>query len=892
MRTKLHYVLSTTIFLIAFSAFGQKNLFIEVSKSINPESRITKRSNDKGLLFDFDYTKLHKVLSRKSTKTNSTKTSGIIISFPNTNGEFERYRIEEASVMSPNLQEKYPEIKSYIGYGIDSPHTYLRFSLSPYKGLSGIILGNKETTLFEPNSKNKNQITVLKKSNLDKNETFNCLTENNSLEKTFKSSLNIKDADDSIKRTYKIAISVTGEYAAYHGGTLALVNAAITKTLTNINAVFENDFNVSLQLVSTNDAVIYLDAGIDPYGDTSNNYNNELQATLDTEILEANYDIGHLLSAVGSVDGNAGCIGCVCVNGLKGSGYTSDNTPDGFIFDIDLVAHEIGHQFGANHTWTHNGNEGENVQMEPGSGSTIMGYAGITGSTNVQANSDPYFHAISIEQITTYFKSTSCASTTNTGNTTPTVNAGSNLTLPIGTPFKLVGNGVDIDGDILTYCWEQIDENNAATTYPDASSTDSNSVLFRSYLPTINNIRYFPNLSDLKFGINATQWEKIPIVNRTANFRLTVRDNKAGGANNNHDDIAVAFNDAYGPLEVTSQNTSGILWTRETNETITWNVNNTNSLPGASNVNILLSLDGGATYNSIVNDIPNNGSYTLTVPKTPAPHCRIMIEPTNNNFFAINTEDFAIDYDVSTTCTQYSSALSLGIDITDNGDSFTQSHIINIPNDSTISDINIGVNITHPYIGDLDIGILSPNSTEILLKSSKDCDEEDNIIGVFNDDAITYNCSNSGANIASKSLRDLLNSFNGENSSGDWTILLGDFESGDLGTLNSWFVEICETTETTLINENEEEFEFVDFPEFLLFPNPSRGQFKIQLSSDSDRITIELFDIRGRLIHEKTYNTIDGNFDEDINLNNIQSGIYILNIHNGIQKSTKKIIIE
>ena len=269
-----------------------------------------------------------------------------------------------------------------------------------------------------------------------------------------------------------------------------------------------------------------------------------------------------------------------------------------------------------------------------------------------------------------------------------------------------------------------------------------------------------------------------------------------------------------------------------------------------------------------------------------------MIEPTNNNFFAINTEDFAIDYDVSKTCTQYSSALSLGIDISDNGDSYTQSHIINIPNNSTISDINIGVNITHPYIGDLEIGILSPNSTEILLKSSKDCDEEDNIIGVFNDDTITYNCSNSGANIASKSLRDLLDSFNGENSSGDWTILLGDFESGDLGTLNSWFIEICETTETTLKNENEEEFEFVDFPEFLLFPNPSRGQFKIQLSSDSDRITIELFDIRGRLIHEKTYNTIDGNFEEDINLNNIQSGMYILNIHNGIQKATKKIIIQ
>lgn len=885
MKIKRQYLIATCMFTIVFSSFGQNNFFSKVeNKNAIQKTKTTNQVNEKEVVFEFDYELLSNALLKKS---NNTKTSDFVLSLPNTKGEFEKYRIEEVSVFHPDLQEKYPEIRSYVGYGIDSPTAYLRFSLSPYKGLSGIVLGKEQTLLYEPDSIKKNQVKVTNKSNIERNEDFKCLTENTFFESTFKSNLTLKDADDSLKRTYRIALSVTGEYATFHGGMLASVNAALAATLTNINAVFENDFNVSLQLIGNNDSVIYLDPGTDPYSNFLN-YSNELQTTLDTEIVQTNYDVGHLLAASG-FDGNAGCIGCVCINGLKGSGYSSDNIPDGFNFDIDLVAHEIGHQFGANHTWTHDGNEGSNTQIEPGSGSTIMGYAGITGSTNVQINSDAYFHAISIEQVTNYIKSTSCASTSNTGNTTPTVNAGSNLTLPIGTPFKLVGNGGDVDGDLITYCWEQIDENNASTTYPNPNSTDSNSVLFRSFTPTTNTIRYFPNLSDLRFGVNATQWEKIPNTNRTADFRLTVRDNKSGGANNKHDDMRVTFDSNYGPFEVTSQNVSGVLWTSGTSEIITWNVNNTNTLSGASNVNILLSTDRGNTYNVIVNNIPNNGSYNLTVPNISAPYCRIMIEPINNNFFAINSEDFAINYNVNTTCTQYSSASNLGIPITDNGGDFTESHVVNIPISSTISDINIGVDITHPYIGDLAIAILSPNNTQILLKSSKDCKEEDNIIGVFNDDAITYNCSNSGINIASKSLRELLDGFNGENSSGDWTIRLGDFGSGDLGTLNSWFVEICETTETPLAIEKPD---FVDFPKFSLFPNPNTGQFKIQLSTNSTRITLTLFDIRGRLVYENGYDNLNGNFDEDINLNHIQSGMYILNITDGLQKSSKKIIIK
>jgi subtilisin-like proprotein convertase family protein len=897
MKAKLHYVFSLAIFLITFSISAQNKFFYSINSDDNTLKNIKSSSKKvtKEKIFEFNYLDLTRALSKASGKNStSSKSSNLIISFPNLNGEFENYQIFEASVMHPDLQAKYPEIRSYVGYGIDSPTSYLRFSLSPHKGLSGIVLGNKETILFEPNSKKTNQISVISKSDFEKTSDFKCETLNSNLKNTLKT-LDLKNADDSQKRTYRLALSATGEYSLYHGGTLASVNAALVSTLTNVNAVFENDFNVSMQLIANNDDVIYLTPASDPYT-TLSNYNTQLANTLDTVILEANYDVGHLLGGINdssnNATGNAGCIGCVCNNGgtvlgenHKGSGFTTSATPDGFNFYIDYVAHEMGHQFGGNHTWTHDGDEGANVQMEPGSGSTIMGYAGITGSTNVQPHSDAYFHAISIDQITTYVKSTSCATITNTGNTTPIANAGSDLTLPIGTAFKLVGSGSDADGDNITFCWEQINEDDAATTYPNPNSSNSNSVLFRSYAPTTNNTRFFPNLSDLKFGVNSTQWEKVPNTNRTADFRLTVRDNKPGGANNSHDDMKVTFSNSYGPFEITSQNTPGILWTSGTNQTITWNVNNTNALTGASNVNILLSTDGGITYNTIVNNISNNGSYTLTVPNMPSPHCRIMIAPTNNNFFAINSEDFAIDYSINTTCIQYDSASSLGITITDNGGSFTQNNTITIPNNSTISDINIGVNITHTYIGDLAIAVLSPNNTELLLKSSNDCGSESNIIGRFDNEAIAYNCSNSGANISSKTLRDLLSGFYGENSLGNWTIKIGDFASGDIGTLNSWFVEICETTETALdINK-------FDFANFKVYPNPNKGEFTIKFNSKSSKINIGVYDLRGRLIYKNNYNNT-GEFNEKINLNHVQSGVYVLNVNDGIRKSTKKLVIE
>lgn len=886
MKTKLHYVLSIAILLSVFSSFGQKDFFQKVTPSNS--SLLHSKTKNPRTLYEFNYNELSQTLSRSLEKNSNKNSSNIIISLPNIDGKLVQYRIIEASVMHPDLQAKYPEIRSYVGYSIGATPSTIRFSLSPYKGFTGIVLGKEKTITYKPIDKNPNQVSVQYKSDLIKVDGFECKTLNSFYEKNSKS-ISIKDADDSQKRTYDLALSVTGEYSAFHGGTLASVNAALTATLTNINAVFENDFNVSLQLVANNDAVIYLNAASDPYGNTSSNYNSELQTTLDAVILDANYDIGHLLSAVGSIDGNAGCIGCVCSSGIKGSGYTSDSAPGGFNFDIDLVAHELGHQFGANHTWTFDGNEGENVQMEPGSGSTIMGYAGITGPTDLQAHSDPYFHAISIQQITTYVKSTSCASIINTGNTTPTVNAGNDLILPTGTPFKLIGTGGDVDGDIITYCWEQFNENDAATTYPDANSNDSNSVLFRSFSPTTNNIRYFPNLSDLKFGVNATQWEKIPNVNRTAVFRLTVRDNKAGGANNAHDDMIVTFDSSYGPFEITTLNTPGIVWTSGTSETITWNVNNTASLSGASNVNILLSTNGGVTYTPIASNIPNNGSYTITVPSTPAPYCRIMIEPTNNNFFAINSEDFSIDYSLVEICNTYNSTdPNLPISIADNTATISETSILNITDTGVITDVNLTVNIDHTWPGDITMTLESPSNTSAnILRAYSPCENEDvNIIATFDDDGVSFDCTTIGDGLTMKSPSLNLGTWANENLNGQWTLGLGDYGSKDTGNLNSWSITVCYKVATPLSTKN------LDFTNFKIYPNPNRGEFNIELNSNlSSKISVEVFDLRGIKIYKNMFKN-DGDFNEKINLNNAQSGMYILNVTDGVRKSTRKIIIE
>ncbi len=638
--------LGILIFIMSFNFAMSQNKTFWQKESID-NSRTIKSSKlnlPKTQTFTLNIEALKQALvnapQREALHNNS---SGIILSFPNDQGKLERFKVAEASVFSPELQARYPDIRSYVGQGVDDPTAIIRFSISP-KGFQSMRLSAyMPATFIEALTDNASHYTAFKRADkINFNDDFECeVTESMNKRLNVGDDSAMRNADDSILRTYRLAVSATGEYTNYHGGTKALALAAINATMTRVNGIYESDFNVTMILIGNTDDVIYTNSGSDPYGNSTGGYNGQLQSTLTNVIGEANYDVGHLFANLQN-NGNAGCIGCVCVNGQKGSGWTSHTVPEGDPFDVDYVAHELGHQFGGNHTWTHGGNEGTNVQMEPGSGSTIMGYAGITGATDVQSNSDPYFHAASIEQITDYIKTTSCQTNTNTGNAVPTVNAGSNYTIPRGTAFVLDGSATDADaGDVLTYCWEQMDENNASTTNPSVNATSG--VAFRSFNPTTDTKRYFPRLSTIKTGATSWQWEAVPNVARNLNFRLTVRDNQAGGGTNNSDDMVVTVNGTAGPFVVNSPNTN-VTWNAGTTQTVTWNVaGTTGNGVNAANVDIFLSTDGGDTYPiALASGVPNDGSHDILVPNNQGNQNRVMVRGANNIFFDISNSNFTI----------------------------------------------------------------------------------------------------------------------------------------------------------------------------------------------------------------------------------------------------------
>lgn len=633
--------LLATCFSYAQSKGNVWNSTTKKSNMVPLEARMQLPENK---LFDLNLTSLRSSLSNAPARMANSK-SNTIVSIPNADGVLERYTIFENSSMDPALAARYPEIKSYIGIGIDNPAATAYFSVSPLGFKSMVLAPDKSAVFIEPISADLGTYTVYRKADKAQSLTrFECSVINE-VAPQIEGAMARPNADDAVLRTFRLAMSCTGEYTTYFGGTKALALAAINNSITRCNGVFEKDFGARLIIIANTDLVIYTNASTDPYSAAASmsSWNSQLQSTLTSVIGEANYDIGHLFGATGG-GGNAGCIGCICVNGSKGSGITSpaDGIPSGDNFDIDYVAHEIGHQMGANHTFTHS-NEGTGVQVEPGSGSTIMGYAGIT-SLDVQPHSDAFFHAVSIQQVTNNIKAKTCSVNIATGNAIPTAGAGLDYTIPKSTPFMLTATGTDANGDALTYNWEEMDNQ---TTSAAPSATKTTGVDFRSYNSSSSPTRYFPRMASVLTGSMTTAGseltvEALPSVARTLNFRVTVRDNRAGGPANNSDDMVVTVNATAGPFNVTAPNTA-VSYAGGSTQTVTWNVAGTTANGvNCANVDILLSTDAGATWSSLLAATPNDGSEAVTIPNTPGTTNRIMVKGTNHIFFDVSNSNFTI----------------------------------------------------------------------------------------------------------------------------------------------------------------------------------------------------------------------------------------------------------
>ena len=838
------------------------------------------------------------VLQAAPTRDFSGALSTTIVSFPNANGALEQFSIYESSVMAPELAAKHPEIQSYVGQGVTNRSAKIYLTTTIF-GLHAMILSDKGTYYIDPFTTDLKGYMVYAKQSLTTDRTFECHNDEEAIE--LGSELQNKSPliGDNLFRTYRLALACTIEYAAYHvtaainAGSIpssasdaqkkAAVLAAMNVTVSRVNSVYEMDMSLRMQLVANNEDVIFI---------TSDNFDNnnattlisQSQSVMNTIIGSVNYDIGHTVSTGG---GGLASRGSVCTS-VKAQGITGSPGPVGDPFDIDYVAHEMGHQFGCNHTF--NNSCGNNraqsfyaASVEPGSGSTIMAYAGIC-PTDVQSNSDAYFHAISIAEMTSHITGTgNCVAGVGNSNDTPVIQNLSNYTIPKGTPFALTGVVTDNSASTLTYCWEQTNSG-ASTALPSATTTTSNPN-FRSITPSTSPTRYFPSIDKVLTGSLTTTWEVIPNVARTMNFALTARDNNVpNGGQTSRKDMVVTFNGTAGPFKVTSQTTQDIVWMPNQTQTITWDVAGTTAAPiNTANVKILLSTDGGYTYNTVLlASTPNDGSQAITVPAVSAPFCRIMVQPVDNIYFSVNSATFAIG-EFTTVCTTYNSTSALAIPdgAGANVGGVIGSSIINVPDNYTVSDINVGLNITHPYIQDLRLTLRHPDNTAVILLD-RICTSQDGIIATVDDSGATVVCNNPV--VGTFAPAQALTAFNGKPTAGNWQLDLQDFYNVDAGTLNSWSVEVCYS-----VDLSAQQFELNDLT---IAPNPNTGNFNVKFNSTSDKdIVINVYDISGRQIFAKTYPS-QSLFSQNIQLDTVQSGVYLVNIQNGSQKSVRKIVVQ
>lgn len=860
--------------------------------------------------YTIDIATLKQQLINAPQRGINSNLSNTIIEYPTSNG-MQLFRVKEASVMASPLQSRYSNLRSYVGQGVDDPSNQIRFSITP-QGFHGMMFSPKLGTQFVDSYTMDNAaVIVYKKSDvLDAGERWECHVDDNlGLNQRFvgpQTPIEIKNANDGVLRNFRLAISTTVEYSDFHWNRAGIaagapdadkrmaVMAAMVVTMTRNNFIYERDLSITMTFVANNDILISL--GTDNF--SNNNAGallGENQAAIDAAIGFSSYDIGHIFSTGG---GGIASLASPCTN-RKAQGVTGRGAPVGDPFDVDFVAHEIGHQMGAPHTFNGDaancagGNRSANNAFEPGSGTTIMAYAGICPPQNIQNNSDAYFHVGSLIDIFSNVSSglSTCAQITTTGNTAPVAAVDNSFFfIPRNTPYKLSGSSTDVDGTAShTYTWEQYDLSNI-TGLPE--ETNVNGPMVRSFEGTSSAVRYIPRLEDIiASGGVSTTWEKLSSVSRSHNFRLTVRDNDTRGGQSDFDTMFVNVNASAGPFRVTSQSTTGIVWIPNTVETITWDVaGTTGNNINTNNVNILLSTDGGLTFDTtLASNVPNNGSYDLTVPSgIVAPNCRLMVEGAGNIFFNVNEVDFNINAQISTVCNTYSSgALNLaipdGTGTSGPAPGAGVANVISIPDNTVIESININVDVNHPFIQDLVFEVSDPSANTVRLWQLN-CGGNDSLNITFEDGAPPIVCAD--PTVGTYEPFAPLAPFEGNAANGDWTIALADFFATDTGILNSWSIEICTQTATPLSNDSFE------LDNLSIYPNPNKGQFNVEFDNAlNDQVGIQIFDLSGRSIFNQSYETTSS-FSQNINLGRVSSGMYLVNITDGQRTVTKKVVIE
>jgi hypothetical protein len=539
--------------------------------------------------------------------TAAAAQKNVVLEVPMPDGTIVRFRIEESPMLAPAVAAQFPTWKTFSGQGVEDSTMTARFDINA-NGFHGYVMTANGTFLIDPYSlTDKKNYVVYYKGDINEGnrENFSCkVREPQNINTEFFSLLPpAVFSNGTTLRNFRLAVSATKFYTNFFGGNQTTAFAAIQTTVNRMNTIYRRELAVTFTLVSDTRSV-FTNAND---GGFTNNSNTDLdvnQTRLNAIYTSPNYDIGHVLSVTPNPDGLA-TSPSLCDPETKAQGFTGAPTPQGDGFDVDYVAHEIGHQFSMSHTYNNdldgscgpsgnNPTRSANSAYEPASGVTIMGYAGICAPRNLAANSIEYFNLRSFDQALGYLQTTipaqypTCGSATATGNTPPqNVNGGGNFNIPKQTPFTLTASATDADGDALTYLWEEFDLGapTRSTGPVDTDEDGSARPIFRAYNPTISGSRTFPSLYYILNNANVppltytgtlpfapttgstngyvcppnetcVTGERLPSISRTMNFRVTARDNNASGGGVADALSTLTVVGTAGPFKVTTQNTA------------------------------------------------------------------------------------------------------------------------------------------------------------------------------------------------------------------------------------------------------------------------------------------------------------------------------------------------
>ena len=669
---------------------AQKGFFVE-TKIDNVSRARAAEYVSKFSVYRIHSTGLRSYLSAAQPEFPRKFAEGIPLEVPLPDGTVEVFQIFESSILAPAVARKHPEIKTFSGKGKQHPGYSIRINLTS-SGFSAIILGvQSDAIYFEKLDDNamdslyKSYFTrdaVSPQNSRQKNANNRCgaldfgLQPNNVPAGGANERTNAALATGATLRTFKLAVAADAEFTAQKGGTQMAAFNALTNYVNNLNAVYQKELSVALMLVS-DETLVYTNAATDPYhNDDQVAMLTENQQNLDATIGNANYDLGHVLGTTPGSGGGIAVRPSVCAAELKGQGVSG--VGDGSyaeVFDFQLVAHEVGHQFGMSHTYNSNvpvcTTRALETSVEPGAGTTIMSYGftcnntnsaeGLVGDDDYETPYAPFlnFHAVSLDQANAYVATLACFSETPTGNAIPAIaSMQTTYTIPKSTPFVLEGLASDGDAaDVLSYSWEGTnisDESDKTLLTATTISDHTRPPFFRSYVPIQSNEsanpgkRFFPRLSAILDGSNYAKGDKLPSIGITTTHRLTVRDNKGGVASEN---VTVDIDANSGPFLVTNDPSGTLKGNTQLN--VEWSVNGTTAAPvNCTLVDIFLSIDGGNTFPLLLaGGVPNSGAATVTLPDTNSTQARIKVASStssaNDNspsiFFDISNQNFSIE---------------------------------------------------------------------------------------------------------------------------------------------------------------------------------------------------------------------------------------------------------